>query len=147
MERDVSVIRTMKKARWSDEERMRMAQKEASLLLEGHRLVNHLLENAFPHRTLEAIKGQRRRADYSEAVQRFRISISDGPAVNDNLSPANTSRGSILTEGSHSLPLLRSYLGSLPPLQGSDFHVASLNRIMGRMSFGRHCPIYLGSFS
>lgn len=48
------------KARWDPEERHLLAEKEAELTRKGVKLLNRELREAFPHRSLEAIKGQRR---------------------------------------------------------------------------------------
>lgn len=118
---------------------MRMARKEASLVFEGHRFVNQLLETAFPHRSLEAIKGQRRRDDYKEAVQRFLDELSNTSTRSDTPTRGNVSVGSENAadpdlDQDHQLSSIRSVLGALPPLRGSDYCVDRLNRIVGRIS-------------
>ena len=56
------------KARWDPEERQLLAEKEAELTRQGVRLMNMKLREAFPHRTLESIKGQRKQASHKKLV-------------------------------------------------------------------------------
>lgn len=57
------------KARWSEEEVRMMAMREAMLSYgEGVRLMNIALQQHFPQRTLESIKGQRRSQAYKNLV-------------------------------------------------------------------------------
>ncbi|CAL7932761.1 unnamed protein product [Xylocopa violacea] len=56
------------KKRWNDEEIKLLARKEAELTREGVKFLNQELCKAFPSRTLESIKGQRKRADYKQLV-------------------------------------------------------------------------------
>lgn len=106
-----------------------MAHKEASLIIEGHQFVNQLLQHAFPHRTLESIKGQRRRADYKDAVQRCLEELNPSAQTVD---PVGTAAPALAVE-SDLLSPIRSFLSTLPPLRGHDFHVDVLNRILARV--------------
>lgn len=61
------------KARWTEAEDHLLALQEATILAENPevRNINQHLFSIFPHRTLEAIKGQRRRVAHRETVQRL----------------------------------------------------------------------------
>lgn len=60
------------KARWSVEETRLMARAEAAATSAGEALfMNQYLQNKFPHRSLEAIKGKRRQEAYREVVRDF----------------------------------------------------------------------------
>ncbi|KAL0103799.1 hypothetical protein PUN28_017836 [Cardiocondyla obscurior] len=57
------------KARWNEEETLLLARKEVELIKQGGiRFMNQALLEVFPGRSLEAIKGKRRQADYKELV-------------------------------------------------------------------------------
>lgn len=57
------------KVRWSAEETAMLARKEAELIIESNpRFINQELLQYFPQRTLEAIKGKRRKQDYKDQV-------------------------------------------------------------------------------
>ena len=53
-----------KRAPWTDEEQSLLARQEARLILEGTKYINQALIPLFPRRTLESIKGQRRKQKY-----------------------------------------------------------------------------------
>lgn len=59
------------KARWTKEEAAMLAKEEARLTLEGERFLNQALERIFRPRTLEAIKGQRKKTTHKETVQQL----------------------------------------------------------------------------
>lgn len=63
------------KTRWTSEEVSMMARKEAELtrLAAPPRFMNQELLRFFPDRTLEAIKGRRRRPDYHELVRAYQV--------------------------------------------------------------------------
>lgn len=56
------------RARWTEEERQRLAVREAELVMGGFHFLNQELLQAFPHRTLEAIKCQRRSEEHRQRV-------------------------------------------------------------------------------
>lgn len=56
------------KKRWTAEERSVIVRSEAKATLEGVRFINQHLANIFKDRTLEAIKGLRKRQDYRQEV-------------------------------------------------------------------------------
>jgi Reverse transcriptase (RNA-dependent DNA polymerase). len=70
------------KGRWSEEEMAMMARREAEATLDGVRFLNQVLMQYVPGRTLEAIKGCRRKSEYKEAVKKFitEIGSTPGPA-------------------------------------------------------------------
>ena len=71
------------KSRWSEEEMMIMAQREASLSKEGIRFMNQELAKIFTNRSVESIKNNWQKAAYKEAVLRF---IEQGKNVPDIVS-------------------------------------------------------------
>ena len=65
-----NVPKERKKARWDHEEVVLLARREIDLLAAGGRLnVNKALAEASPSRTLEAIKGVRKRPAYKELLR------------------------------------------------------------------------------
>ena len=66
-----------KKARWDHEEMVLLARREIDLLAAGRRPnVNKALAEVFPSRTLEAIKGVRKRPAYKELLRTLTTSIA-----------------------------------------------------------------------
>lgn len=66
----------VRKARWSTEELAIMARHEAGLA--GRvRFMNEALVRLMPGRSLEAIKGQRRKREYTELVERYKRELRD----------------------------------------------------------------------
>ena len=61
----------IKKARWDPEEKRLLAEWEARLTRRGSGFTNADLLERLPHRTLEAIKGQRRKPEHRTLVQDF----------------------------------------------------------------------------
>lgn len=59
------------KVRWSEEELAVMAREEVRLAASGVRFINQELLKVIAERTLEGIKGARRKAEYREMVDRF----------------------------------------------------------------------------
>lgn len=76
---DVNRVR----ARWSSEEIKMMAEWEVRAVNEGITKVNQYLINKVPNRTLEAIKGQRKRQDYKDLVSEIQNKNSDSSDVSD----------------------------------------------------------------
>ena len=103
------------KDRWTHEEKEMFARKEAELKHEGHTFVNKLLEEAFPNRTLEAIKGQRRRASHKARVARYLESIDKETSETDGerLSEAEIAE----VENPHPNATLYKYFKELEPLR------------------------------
>ena len=59
----------LKKARWDPEEKRLLAMWEAKYTRRGFAFTNAELREKLPHRTLEAIKGQRRKQEHKTLVQ------------------------------------------------------------------------------
>lgn len=69
------------RARWSEEEIRLMARSEATAASAGVLFMNQHLQEMFPHRTLEAVKGKRRQEAYRRLVLQFSQEIASGPDV------------------------------------------------------------------
>ena len=83
-----------KKARWDHEEMVLLARREIDLLAAGGKVnVNMCLAEAFPKRTLEAIKGVRRRPAYKEPLRNLTTSTRTQDSVS-SLPPEGPSMGS-----------------------------------------------------
>lgn len=65
------VVVERKKKRWNSEEMSVVAREEARASQEGVRLLNLHLHSKFPDRTVESIKGMRRRPDYKQMVEEY----------------------------------------------------------------------------
>lgn len=97
-----------------------LARKEAELTTQQHpRFMNQELMGFFPLRTLEAIKGRRRRRDYKDMVAAF-ISEINNPS--DELPPQED-------RDPPDDPFL-DYLEGLPALRVEGFHGATLQSII-----------------
>lgn len=59
------------KARWSEEETLLLARKEAELAQQGEKFLNQALSECFPERSFDSIKSKRRQLAYREAVKRI----------------------------------------------------------------------------
>ena len=90
-----------KKARWAHIEMVLLARREIDLLAAGGRPnVNKALAEDFPSRTLEAIKGVRKRPAYKELLRTLTTSIgtqdgtsslpSEGPSLGSETQPASS---------------------------------------------------------
>lgn len=75
------------KARWDPEERHLLAEKEAELTKKGVKLLNRELREAFPHRSLEAIKGQRRTPAHKTLVADLLQASLPGPSQDNQPMP------------------------------------------------------------
>lgn len=73
-------VRVESKKVWSDEELRRLASLEAELG-DRTRNVNIELQKRHTTRSLEAIKGVRRRPDYRELVEQARLALRGVPAI------------------------------------------------------------------
>uniref|UniRef100_A0A1B0BY08 C2H2-type domain-containing protein n=1 Tax=Glossina palpalis gambiensis TaxID=67801 RepID=A0A1B0BY08_9MUSC len=77
-ELDQRNARTDVKLRWSEEEELLLARKEAELIIDGKtRFMNKALAAFFPARSLEAIKKIRQKPSYRQHVERYVSSISN----------------------------------------------------------------------
>lgn len=99
-----------------------LAGREAELTMKGVRFINQELLGFLPGRTLESIKGVRRRADYRSAVQGHIVRI--GSETGDVASPvALPVRGGAVDGDA---PLM-DYFRSLVPLDMTEFRAQTLN--------------------
>lgn len=106
--------------RWSQEEVALMAQKEAELVIHGPpRFMNQELLKFFPARSLESIKGQRKRQDYKNRVAEFlNVAQSQPTPPLDSIEEAEPLEEAIL-----------EYLESLPRPRTQDFQAIKIHRI------------------
>uniref|UniRef100_A0A1B0C6M5 C2H2-type domain-containing protein n=1 Tax=Glossina palpalis gambiensis TaxID=67801 RepID=A0A1B0C6M5_9MUSC len=92
-ELDQRNARTDKKPRWSEEEELLLARKEAELTIDGKtRFMNKALAALFPARSLEAIKKIRQKPLYRQHVERYVSSMSnerllDAPGTSSDTAP------------------------------------------------------------
>lgn len=72
-------------ARWSEEEVRLLALAEARIMHEDPavRAINQRLQEAFPGRTLESIKGRRKRQDYKDLVREIQANLQPNPESED----------------------------------------------------------------
>jgi hypothetical protein len=70
------IFMVVKKKRWTEEEVTSLALLEASLP-EDTPNINQVLVSSFPHRTLKAVKGRRKKQDSREQVAELRRASSD----------------------------------------------------------------------
>ncbi|CAL7932962.1 unnamed protein product [Xylocopa violacea] len=112
------------KARWSSEEASLLARQEARLNSQGERFMNQALMPFFPNRTLESIKGQRRRAEHKgkvlEYIKELEAPPQDLAAVDQHQS---TEAEPALVDG------IKEALVALEPIEGTDFSAVHLNKI------------------
>lgn len=71
VEANAEVVVERVKPRWEAEERYLLAKREVELRRAGSRFLNMDLRNSFPARTLESIKGQRKRDEHKQLVLRL----------------------------------------------------------------------------
>ena len=122
------------KARWSHEEKHMVARKEAELLNEGQTNINLLLAQAFPSRSFDSIKSQRRRNSYKERVRYYQeqlARIREEP-VNDpeNDEDDGLSAEEVMAlEGPNPNKILHEYFVALVPLPGTTPEAKELNSI------------------
>ena len=73
------------KVRWNPEELYLLAKEEVNLVNQNCKSVNKELQRLFPHRTLEAIRGVKRKAEYKEFLLQIRSNQeSIGNPTEDN---------------------------------------------------------------
>lgn len=82
VERDqqLAALPARTKMRWTDEELRLMARDEATFVAAGERFVNLALLRSRPERSLEGVKGVRRRADYRTLVQQASADLRNARA-------------------------------------------------------------------
>jgi len=101
------------KARWSEEETLLLARKEAELIWLGEKFLNQALSECFSERTFDSIKSKQRQLAYREAVKNLLETI-----------PAELDEGSEDIEQPDATNFKRSiaeYLLSLPPPSNNGF--------------------------
>lgn len=134
-ELDVVRARVDVKVRWSDEESAMLAMKEVELVREKVYRLNEGLRQAFPHRTLESIKSQRRKQTHKDLVERFRSSPRGDTSPTPTSSnvwnmvgspPAPEGSGGVIPETT----LLTSSIEALDLEQPSSHHHVDLRRIL-----------------
>lgn len=93
-----------RKLRWSEEETLMLARKEARLFVSGPpQFMNQELLEYFPTRTLEAIKGQRRKQVHKDNVLKFIEEFRSLPAASGAASPSSSpSSGGSVSSSDHS---------------------------------------------
>ncbi|CAG9818144.1 unnamed protein product [Phaedon cochleariae] len=77
------------KARWSEEEARVMARAEAEATVAQVRFMNLNLVEAMPDRTLDSIKGQRRKAEYQDLVRQYVADLTARAATPDSESSSD----------------------------------------------------------
>lgn len=119
----------VKKARWSQEELSIMAQKEAELTKLGFKFLNMELAKVFNSRSLEGIKGARRKPEYKQLVldhlSTLESDLHEEGAVGDSTG-ANV-------ESNINEDIFISYLRQLDPvitMSGNTYNVDLLNSII-----------------
>lgn len=134
------------KSRWTQEEVALLARKEAELASRNTppRFMNQELLRFFPQRTLEAIKGRRKREDYKTLVTTLQTQMQ--AVEGDTESNSGDS-----DEGASLDTTILEYLESLPPLRGvGDFRADQLQRIVteartaGKEATLQRLTLYLG---
>lgn len=119
-----------RKNRWTKEELLLLARKEAELSSRGVRFMNQELQK-FSDRTLEAIKGQRRTAEYREMVGRFmeELRAKAGGNGRGELEGDNGETGD--DTGNQIQNLLKEYLLNIEAPTNDDYNARWLFRIAG----------------
>lgn len=116
MEANAAISVDRAKARWTEEEMRLLALSESEGVTRGVRFVNQFLIERFPHRTLDSIKGVRRKAEYQAMVAEAVRVAGSVPQASQS---ATTSRVSMAAD--HMEPLraeIRALLGALEEGQG-----------------------------
>lgn len=135
------------KTRWTQEEVTLLARKEAELTSQHTppRFMNQELLSHFPQRTLEALKGRRRRADYKSLVATYMEELE--AAMNDTPPSAQDQHG---VDEEPVDDVFLEFLESLPPLREGDFKASHLQRIIanartyGKEATLQRLTLYLG---
>lgn len=129
------------KARWSAEEVAMLARKEVQLMSQDRppRFINQELLKAFPHRSLKAIKGRRKRLDYKEMIV----------ALQQENEPQETPDEQDEDAGDHPDDIFLTFLESLPEPRNQGFQATRLHKIaleartQGRTSTIQKLALYL----
>jgi hypothetical protein len=100
-EREAMITLASRKIRWTVEERRLMAAQEAAAVRQGIRFLNQHLTDLVPGRTLEAVKGVRKRADYKLMVQEYTEQpVALPPALREEAGPSRASEPDAVQAGS-----------------------------------------------
>lgn len=131
-EMDAANTRTNIKDRWSLEELRRLALKEAELTKEGCRFINQALIAYFPSRSLEAIKGVRRKVEYKNLVISFKETENTFPTPNTDASTtSNNDLNGTTTPCPSNDDRLLEYVLNLPKVdRNEEFDTETLDRII-----------------
>lgn len=113
------------RARWSEEEMMLMAKREAELTLQGEKFINQALLDVLPGRTLEGIKGKRRQVAYRRLVEDLLNEPAQEEPVGDALGGEKIDYRSEII----------AFLQSLPRPDTENFSADHLVRICKPLSF------------
>jgi len=145
------------KSRWNAEELALLARQEARLVMQGSRFLNQDLLPFFPDRTLESIKGQRRKAQHKDLVLELLEAMRSQDA-NDVLSVDQTSATSVplANPSASNVPdpvdvdltcdrvenQIVEYIESLPRSNAKGFHIDHLNIICQSLKYWNLSQIY-----
>lgn len=121
------------KARWNAEESALLARQEARLVLQGSRYLNQDLLPFFPDRTLESIKGQRRKAQHKALVEKLVREMRSESDEDDQLEPEIA--GSVPlsdtpdSERDRFRTAIAEFVEALPDCKTENFNINRLNII------------------
>lgn len=87
VEYNAGIVVADKKRRWNIEEIRLLARAEIEAEKQGVRFMNQHLLELFPDRSLEAIKGKRRQADYRRTLTEMRSELAPGTPASSRASP------------------------------------------------------------
>jgi len=145
------------KLRWNAEESALLARQEARLVIQGSRFLNQDLLPFFPDRTLESIKGQRRKAQHKDLVMELVESMrsqnaDDVPPVDQtpatSVPSANPSASNMPDPSDMDLTCDRvksqivEYIESLPRNNVKNFDIDRLNIICRSLKYWNLNQIY-----
>lgn len=120
------------KQRWTEEERKLLARKEAEILVEAENRgesvnINQALDPFFPERTLESIKGARRRADHKGWVIEIMQELRQQDHVSVN--PSSDEQEVQVDGDQEQSNNIRSYVAALEAVNMQGFRAHILNDI------------------
>lgn len=116
---------------------MLLARQEALLVMAKERFVNQALQPFFPHRTLEAIKGQRRKGTHKDKVAEFvgELAQSDSPTQDP---PASNEQREVRSD---LVDKIRDVLSKCPPLEKGEYCSGQLNRLIENIGTWDHLTL------
>lgn len=151
------------KGRWNQEESALLARQEAHLTLKGVKFINQELLRFFPNRTIEAIKGQRRKEHHKATVEqllhamRSQVTAStDNNTCDDRTVRPSTSAApdAMLSTPSTShdrnsdisfedlKEKIVSYIDRLPPFKSTNFNSERLSLICRSLNHWSRAQIF-----